>query len=132
MVGVTLALTLQGAYGCVVGVLSERLTMNKQLRQALIKWASAIDNKLWEEQYGDDISKEDALAALGLVEEVCKNCEHWGYDHGYHPRKCWKSDSFDFGDRQAFVADSLGEDCWVCTGPEFGCVHWKAKERNDV
>jgi len=112
--------------------------MNKQLRQALIKWASAIDNELWEERYGEDISKEDALAALGLVEEVCKNCANWddgGWrENGY--RNCYSAKIVN-EPHDVEVDDCLmywdfvgtGYQANFCTGRRFGCVHWK--ERND-
>lgn len=57
----------------------------------------------------------------------CKTCKWWGPDRGELFRWCSNPVNRDFrGENPAGACD--GEELGFDTGPDFGCVHWEAKE----
>lgn len=62
----------------------------------------------------------------------CKNCAHWGvWSEGVCDRESQtQHDPETFFEIECYASDDTGLTYKLVTGPEFGCVQFKAKEED--
>ena len=60
----------------------------------------------------------------------CKNCKYW-QDGKCDRVNCWfpREDKTRVMDVRAWAADDTGLDCWLETGPNFGCILFEQKDK---